>query len=375
MGLERPCTTPCDPLFVVNKVHRAAGFGHAHPLSIPRIATLLDLCDTLGWLGEGRARRSSQASVSQLRKFHDPDYIEALRLADQSGKVDKTVREIHHIGTMENPLFPGVYEQASTAVGGSILAAELALEGRIVFHPTGGTHHGRPQRASGFCYFNDPVFAILTLLEHGIDRVLYVDLDAHHGDAVQDAFETDKRVLTISIHEENRWPNTGAVDDRGMGQARNLPVPKQFNDSELEYLMARAVLPLGQRFSPQAVVVTCGADGLAGDPLSAMALSNVALWLAVEQLTDIVSIAVVLGGGGYNPWTLARCWAGLWARLSKQEIPSQLPASAQRLLQSLECDLVDEEDVNQTWCTAIADLPRPGVVREAVKSVAATVLD
>jgi acetoin utilization protein AcuC len=375
MGSDRPGTEQNDALFVANKVHRAAGFGKAHPLSIPRIATLFDLCNTLGWLGEGRARQSSQASVSQLRKFHDPDYIEALRLADQSGRVDKTVREAHHIGTMENPLFPGVYEQASTAVGGSILAAELALEGRTVFHPTGGTHHGRPGRASGFCYFNDPVFAILTLLEHDVDRVLYVDLDAHHGDAVQDAFESEKRVFTISIHEEDRWPNTGAVDDRGMGQARNLPVPKQFNDSELDYLMAQAVLPLCQRFSPQAVVVTCGADGLAGDPLSAMALSNVALWRAVEQLTEVVSSAVVLGGGGYNPWTLARCWAGLWARLSKQDIPSQLPASAQRLLQSLECDLVDEEDVNQAWCTAIADMPRPGPVREAVKSVAATVLD
>ena len=206
-----------------------------------------------------------------------------------------------------------------------MLAAELALEGHVVFHPSGGTHHGRPDRASGFCYFNDPVFALLTLLEHGLERLLYVDLDAHHGDGVQDAFADDPRVLTVSIHEEKRWPHSGLVDDRARGGARNLPVPAGFNDDELGFLMREAVLPLADAFAPQAVVVTCGADPLAGDPLSKLELSNVALWQAVESLVQLTQRSVVLGGGGYNPWTVVRCWSGLWGRLSGREIPAGLP--------------------------------------------------
>ena len=183
---------------------------------------------------------------------------------------------------------------------------------------------------AGFCYFNDPVFSIMTFLDQGIERVLYVDLDAHHGDGVQDAFAEDPRVLTVSIHEEKRWPHSGLVEDRADGAARNLPVPAGFNDSELEYLMDQAVLPLADRFDPQALVITCGADGLEGDPLSRLALSNVGLWPAVEKLVDCCDRTVVLGGGGYNPWTVVRCWGGLWGRLSGRQIPAVLPPGAGR---------------------------------------------
>jgi acetoin utilization protein AcuC len=263
-----------------------------------------------------------------------------------------------------------VFERAATAVGGSILAAELALEGRVAFHPAGGTHHGRRDRASGFCYFNDPVFAIRRLLEAGVARVLYVDLDAHHGDGVQEAFLDEPRVRVVSIHEQGRWPHTGAADDFGHGYARNLPVPAGFNDSELEFLLESVVLPLAAAFAPEAVVVTCGTDALAGDPLSGMALSNVALWDAVERVIGDTVPAVVLGGGGYNPWTLARCWTGLWGRLSGRELLMELPVAAQSILRGLECDLVDDEDVAESWLTTLADVPRSGVVRAEVKSLA-----
>ena len=300
--------------------------------------------------------------------------MKANREAEKIGCVDKAVRERYRIGTMENPLFPGLYKRASTAVGGSILAAELAMDGRVVFHPSGGTHHGRADRASGFCYFNDPVFAVLTFLEQGLERILYVDLDAHHGDGVQDAFSNDARVLTISIHEEKRWPHSGLVEDRAAGGARNLPVPRDFNDSELDFLIEKAVLPLAENFRPQALVVTCGADGLDGDPLSRLALSNVGLWLAVEKLVERNSRSVILGGGGYNPWTVVRCWGGLWGRLSGQVMPRELPAEAQELLQSLECDLVDEDEVPESWLTKIADEPNIGAVRPAVERLPDLVL-
>ena len=198
----------------------------------------------------------------------------------------------------------------------------------MVFHPPGGTHHGRPGRASGFCYFNDPVFSVLTFLEQGIGRVLYVDLDAHHGDGVQDAFEEDGRVLTVSIHEEKRWPYSGPVEDRGAGRARNLPVPAGFNDDELDFLIENAVLPLARAFGPEALVITCGADPLEGDPLSKLELSNTGLWTAVEKLVAVYPRAVVLGGGGYNPWTVVRCWSGLWGRLNGRGIPQTLPHDA-----------------------------------------------
>ena len=361
-------------LFVGSDVYREAAFGRHHPLSIIRVAGVVDVCAALDWFAPGQFRDSPRADARQLARFHDPDYIAALRAADAAGRVDPEVRRRYRIGTMENPLFPGLYRRATTAVGGSILAAELAMAGRVVFHPSGGTHHGRPDRASGFCYFNDPVFALMTLLDRGLERVLYVDLDAHHGDGVQDAFVADPRVLTVSIHEEKRWPHSGLVEDRALGGARNLPVPAGFNDDELDFLMREAVVPLARAFAPEAVVVTCGADPLAGDPLSKLELSNVALWRAVETLVELTQRSVVLGGGGYNPWTVVRCWSGLWGRLSGREIPAVLPPNAQALLAGFECDLIDEEDVPESWHTRLADEPNHGPVRPQIEALPALVL-
>jgi len=360
-----------DALFVASDFCRRPGFGKHHPLSIPRVSAVLELCACLGWLDEKHLRPGRAATVAELASFHDPDYVAALRASDVAGRVEPSIRERHGFGNFENPLFPGVFERAATAVGGSILAADLALEGRTVFHPAGGTHHGRRDRASGFCYFNDPVFAIRRLLEGGVARVLYADLDAHHGDGVQDAFLDDPRVRVVSIHEDDRWPHSGAASDRGRGHATNLPVPEGCNDSEFEFLVDEVVVPLAARFAPEAVVITCGTDALAGDPLSRMALSNGALWTAVERLIGFVAPAVVLGGGGYNPWTLARCWTGLWGRLSGREIPVVLPAAAQLILRSLDCDLIDDEDVEPAWLETLADAPRPGPVRSAVRALAA----
>jgi len=360
-----------DALFVASDFCRRPGFGTHHPLSIPRVSAVLELCERLGWLDEKHLRSSRVATVAELGSFHDPDYVAALRASDAAGHVEPSVRERHGFGNFENPLFPGVFERAATAVGGSILAADLALEGRAVFHPAGGTHHGRRDRASGFCYFNDPVFAIRRLLEGGVSRVLYADLDAHHGDGVQDAFLDDPRVRVVSVHEDGRWPHTGTAADRGHGHARNLPVPAGCNDSEFAFLLDEVIMPLAARFGPEAVVITCGSDALDGDPLSRMALSNGALWSAVERLIGFAAPAVVLGGGGYNPWTLTRCWTGLWGRLSGREIPVVLPADAQLVLRGLACDLIDDEDVEPAWFETLADEPRPGPVRPAVRALAA----
>ncbi len=363
---------PADPgaLFIGSPLSRQASFGNLHPLAIPRVAAVMDLCGALGWLGEDDFRESPQADVDTLASFHSRDYIAVLSRADAIQSVDTVVRARYQLGSFENPVFPGVYRKAATAVGGSILAAELALDGHVTFHPAGGTHHGRPDRASGFCYFNDPVFAIRRLEQHGIERIVYVDLDAHHCDGVQDAFRDDHRVATISIHEQGRWPGTGALEDRGGGRSLNLPVPAGLNDDEFGFLMDEVVLPAATAFHPEAVVVTCGTDALAGDPLTRLALSNLALWDAVQRLCDVAPVRVVLGGGGYNPWTLARCWTGLWGLLRGAPLPATLPASARAVLEDMTCDLVDDDEILRTWLTTLADEPHHGGIRPEIVALA-----
>ncbi len=362
------------PLFVGSPVFRRAAYGGNHPLAIPRIPTVMDLCDILGWLDAGNFRESRAAGIDVLTRFHSGDYIDALRTSEAAGRATPEIRRRYHLGNRENPVFAGVFERAATAVGGSMLAARLARECGLAFHPSGGTHHGRPDRASGFCYFNDPVFAILSFLDEGAGRVLYVDLDAHHGDGVQDAVASDARVFTISIHETGRFPFSGGIDDRGGGRARNFPVPRGFNDSELEYLLEVAVLPLGRDFEPDAVVVTCGADGLSGDPLSTMDLSNGALWRAVEMTAALAPATVVLGGGGYNPWTVARCWAGLWGHLNGRPTDGRLPVEAEQLLRGLDSDPAGYTDRPENWFTTLRDDPAPGPVRPELRQIAAAVL-
>jgi acetoin utilization protein AcuC len=357
------------PIFVGSDAFRRAAFGANHPLNVIRHSAVMDLARILGWLSDENFRACGPASVERLLDFHDRAYVKVLQHAEARGRVEREIRDQYQIGTLENPLFKGVFDRAARTVGGSILAAELALEGHNVFHPSGGTHHGRADRACGFCYFNDPVFAIKTFLDAGMEQVYYVDLDAHHGDGVETAFFDEPRVTTLSIHEDYRWPYSGSTSYPDEG-AFNVPVARGFNDSEFEHVMENAVLPLAERLRAEALVVCCGADCLAGDPLSTMLLSNVALWRAVEQLLALELPIVVVGGGGYNPWTVTRYWTGLWGRISGQEVPDTLPQQAVDLLRDMECDLVDEEDVDVSWYNTIADSPNPGPVRDSVKWLA-----
>jgi len=356
------------PFYIGSEIYRKPAFGLNHPLNIVRHAAVLDLLHMLGWLDENSFRESRPATIDQLLEFHSRAYVRALQYANATGKVEPDVRERYQVGTFENPLFPGLFERASMTVGGSILSAELASTGHVVFHPTGGTHHGRADRASGFCYFNDPVFAVLTFLKASSQSVLYVDFDAHHGDGVEDAFIDDERVTTLSIHEAERWPFSGTTSRPEAG-IYNLPVPQRINDSEFEFLMDEVVLPLLQRVDADALVLCCGADCLAGDPLSKMELSNVALWDAVDRLIDEGLPTVVLGGGGYNPWTVTRYWAGMWGRISGQTFPDRLPAEATEYLRAMECDLIDDDDVDEAWLTTLADSPYPGPVRDEIRSL------
>jgi acetoin utilization protein AcuC len=255
-----------------------------------------------------------------------------------------------------------------------MLAARLTEGGGVVHVPGGGTHHGMPDRASGFCYLNDAVLGLLAWLDQGLTNILYLDIDAHHGDGVELAFRDDPRVFTVSVHEAGRWPHTGLAEDRAGGHARNLPVPPGFNDSEMDWLLRHAILPLIRHVRPQAIMLQCGADAVEEDPLSRLALSNAAHRAAVAAVMGLAPRLIVLGGGGYNPWSVARCWAGVWATLNRLPIPPRLPPEAEAVLRGLAWSRAAGRNPPEHWFTTLADAPRPGPVREEIRRLAASTL-
>lgn len=363
------------PFFIGSEIYRGSSYGRNHPLAIPRVSTTIDLCRALGWLDDGQYVDSPRATPEQLARFHDRDYIAALIEAERTQAPPPAVRERYNLGRLENPIYPEMFRRPATAAGGSIHAAGLLAGGGIVYHPAGGTHHGRSDRASGFCFFNDPVLGILALLDRGIAPVCYVDLDAHHADGVEAAFAGEARVRVISVHEDGRWPFTGKSADRAGGSARNIPVPPGFNDREMEYVLEEALVPLAAEPKPQALVVQCGADALADDPLSKLCLSNRALWNAVARLKRIAPRLLVLGGGGYNPWSVARCWSGVWAVLNDIAIPEgTIPPEAEAVLRGIAWSRSQGRNPPAHWFTTLADPPAPGPVREEVRAAVAAAL-
>ena len=357
------------PLFIGSEIYRLSRYGSQHPLGIARVSAVTDLCRALGWLPDEAFVDSPEATPDQLARFHDRDYIAALMRAEAEQRIAEEDGRRYNIGRNGNPLFGEVFRRPATACGASIHAAALLRDGGVVYSPAGGTHHGRRGQASGFCYFNDPVLAILGFLDQGF-RVLYVDVDAHHADGVQDALGGEPRVRIVSIHEDGRWPRTGAAEDRGGGSVRNLPVPPGFNDSELGFLVDRVVLPLAMTFAADAVVVQCGCDGLADDPMSRLELSNSALWNVVRAFMGLAPRLLVLGGGGYNPWSVARCWSGVWATLNRFPVPDSLPAHAEAVLRALTWNRRRSEIRPDHWFTTLADRPNPGPIRPEIKRLA-----
>ncbi len=329
----------------------------------------MDLARALGWLQPGQYRQSPRARPAALTQWHTPDYVAALERAEAEGAVSDAVRARHGLGTTSNPVFPEMFRRPATSAGAAMLAADLVRAGGVVYTPAGGTHHGMPDRANGFCYLNDPVLCILTLRRLGVERVAYVDIDAHHCDGVQVAFAGDPRVLLVSVHEERRWPFTGALDDDGGGNCVNLPVPRGFNDTEMRAALEEVIGPKVAAHRPQAVVLQCGADALEEDPLSRLALSNAAHRGVVRALRPIAPRFIVLGGGGYNPWSVARCWTGVWAELAGHEIPDRLPPAAEAVLRALTGRGFERRGpVAVTLLTTLADTPREGPVRPDLRA-------
>jgi acetoin utilization protein AcuC len=355
-------------VFIGSEIYRGSSYGAWHPLRVPRVSTVTDLVRALGWLAPGQYRTSPRARPAALTVWHTPDYIAALQSAEVEGAVSDAVRLRHGLGTTSNPVFPEVFRRPATSAGAAMLAADLVRDGGTVYTPAGGTHHGMPDRANGFCYLNDPVLCILTLRRLGVGRVAYVDIDAHHCDGVAAAFAGDPQVLMISVHEERRWPFTGALEQDGGGNCVNLPVPKGFNDTEMRAALDDVILPQVQAHRPEAVILQCGADALEEDPLSRLALSNNAHCGVVRALRGMAPRFVVLGGGGYNPWSVARCWAGVWAELAGREVPDRLPEAAEAVLRGLAGKGFERgRPVAEAMLTTLTDPPREGPLRPEVR--------
>ena len=371
------------PLFIGSEIYRHSTYGARHPLAIPRVSTCIDLSRALGWLPDSVYVDSPRATEEELGRFHDSQYIGALRRAGESGTASQADKERYNFGRNGNPIFPEMFIRPATACGASLFAADRLLAGErevsVIFNPAGGTHHGRTDRASGFCYFNDPVLALLRLLDRGLERVLYLDFDAHHADGVQDALAGDQRVRMLSVHEDGRWPMDGSYrgreEDNGGGNAINVPVPPGFNDSELDFILDVVVQPLIQEFAPQVVVLQCGADALEDDPLSKLSLSNRALWRAVGAVRAAVPRLLLLGEGGYNPWAVGRCWTGLWAVLNDLPVPDRLPEAAESLLRDISWRHRFGHNPPEHWFTTLADPPRYGTVRPELRKTVARVFD
>ncbi len=357
------------------ELYRQSSYGSGHPLAIARVSATLDLIAALRWCDPAQYRVAPLARPDQLAGFHDPGYIRVVQRAEQRQRVPAVDRARHHVGANGNPVFREVYRRPATSSGATLAALDWLDEPGVVYSLPGGTHHAMADRAAGFCYFNDAVLALRKALAGGMARVAYLDLDAHHGDGVEAGIGADPRVLCVSIHEAGRWPHSGAALRPAGTRVRNLPVPAGFHDADLRCLIDAVVVPLLRDWQPELLIVQGGCDALADDPMSGLALSNGALWAAVAAVRDLAPRVIVTGGGGYNPWAVARCWAGIWATIAGHQIPDQVPAAAQAVLRGLSWRHRLGREPPEHWFTTLADPLRPGPVSAAVRDLIAPALD
>jgi acetoin utilization protein AcuC len=374
----RPLIVPgCRAVLIGAERYRRHSYGGNHPLGIPRVSLTMDLIQAYGAVSEREFRVSRPATPAELECFHTHGYVGALRQCEAEGKVAQHYRQRHNIGNFENPFFPGFFTTPATASYGSILGAECVLDGLIAFNPAGGMHHARADAARGFCYLNDPVLAILRLRREEL-RVLYVDIDAHHGDGVEAAFRGDRAVLTLSLHMDTSYAypfqGGGAGDTGPLANAVNMPLPRDINDAEYRHAFGRLWPAVMEAFRPEVVVLQAGTDILAPDPLGKFRISTQLFLEVVERILadapthhDGTPSLLVLGGGGYHPLALARCWTGVWGLLSGRMLPEAMPPEGEALLRAVDWDL-DEDEERLELFTRRTDRLEPGEVRAEVRA-------
>jgi acetoin utilization protein AcuC len=307
-------------------------YGPEHPLRMERLGLTWRLMKAYGLTRQPGSvvLAPEPAAERDIARFHSREYLDVLKRANTGAEPPDGA--MYGLGLGDNPVFRGLWESAQLVAAGSLLAADVVARGEAdrAFHFAGGLHHAMPDRASGFCYVNDAVLAILRLREHGL-RVVYIDIDAHHGDGVQYAFYGDPNVMTISVHErgERLFPGTGFVREVGEGQgvgfSVNLPL-EAYTDTAVYLPAFEAVVPpLVQRFKPDVVVAQLGVDTHRTDPLTHLALDVQGFARALERILPLAPKILALGGGGYDLRNVARMWTVAWAVLNGIELPGTLP--------------------------------------------------
>ena len=289
------------------------GFGDGHPFSPLRQGAFLRGLEGAGLDSKVSLREPVTASREEIERFHTADYVDRVVQASRDG--------VGYLDQGDTPAFPGVYEAATTVVGSALDAARRIMAGecRRAFVPIAGLHHARRGSAAGFCVFNDCGVVIESLLgELGLERVAYVDIDAHHGDGVYYGFEEEPRLIFADLHEDGRYlyPGTGRGDERGRGEAQglklNIPMPPGADD---DAFLARwpEVEALLEAHRPQFILLQCGADSIDGDPLTHLRYSAAAHGHAAAALRCIAERhaggrLLAVGGGGYNLDNIAAAW-------------------------------------------------------------------
>lgn len=306
-------------------------YGQAHPMKPHRVRMTHDLVVNYDMYKKMEVFRPPLISAADMTRFHSDDYINFLRTVSPDNMHD-FLRELQRFNVGEDcPVFDGLYEFCQLSTSGSMGGAARLNSGDadIVINWGGGLHHAKKSEASGFCYVNDCVLAILELLKKQ-QRVLYIDIDIHHGDGVEEAFYTSNRVMTCSFHKFGEYfPGTGDWKDKGHGKGKNcsinFPLHDGIDDDSFIRIFRPVIGKIMERYRPGAVVLQCGADSLSGDRLGCFNLSLRGHADCVAYVKSFNVPTLVLGGGGYTMRNVARCWTYETAVLLETEIADELP--------------------------------------------------
>ena len=304
-------------LVIIEDVAKAYDFGSSHPLRPERVLLTYDHIEDLGLGARVEKVPSRSATDDEIAAVHDEDFIAIVQGID-AGRIDEREGLDFGLGTSDNPIFAGMHAASAAVCGASITAAELVASGRVrhAFNPAGGLHHARRREASGFCIYNDPAAAIAKILELQPDwRVMYVDVDVHHGDGVQWIFYDEPRVLTVSLHQSGRYlyPGTGFADETGSGPGAgtSINVPLLPLTGEADYLWAldRVLSEAAGAFQPHVMLTQLGADTHYNDPLANLGLTMMAYPRMARSLHRVAHDLcddrwVATGGGGYQAETV-----------------------------------------------------------------------
>ena len=306
-----------------------------HPMRPVRLRYTYELLQSYGAFDLETSTMVSprEAAETELRWLHGAEYISAVQ-SFSLGLSDYDPGRFNFVGQGDNPTYRGMYDAAALSTGASLVAAELVanLEVDVAFSISGGLHHAAPDHASGFCVFNDPAVAIHYFLGRGL-RVAYVDIDAHHGDGVQQAFFDDDRVLTISVHESGQYlfPGTGFVKElgvgRGVGYSVNLPLYPYTNDELYLDTFHTVVPPLLRAFAPDVLVTQLGIDSYHNDPLTHLQITTRGYVEAITEFSRLGIPWLALGGGGYDLMAVARSWTLAYGVMLDVQWPDDIPES------------------------------------------------